>query len=165
MLCRALASVAFRGSPRNRPGITFPASFRHSRDLRLFAAEKHKPTSLDTTVLPQKASTGIPGLPVVPRAREILIRIYERYLDTLEQFDTGAPYREFMEKATRKRLEVLLSTEDVFEIEERIGCGQIEELIEQAENEVRLAPFMLEHQPWKVADRWHRPFMVYSDVK
>ena len=113
----------------------------------------------------QKTSTGIPGVPVLPRGREILIRIYERYLDLLEQFEADAPYRLHMEKLTRGRLEVLLSTEDVFEIEDRIGCGQIEEMIEMAENEMRLLPFMLEHQPWKTNDRWHEPFIVYSDVK
>jgi len=127
--------------------------------------EKHKPVPLDAEVLPQKSSTGLPCVPVVPRARAILIRIYERYVDMLEQFEASTPYRAHMEKVTRARLAILLSTEDVFEIEERIGCGQIEELIELAENEMRLAPFMLEHQPWKTNDRWHRPFMLYSDVK
>ena len=120
---------------------------------------------LDAAVLPQKSSTGIPGIPVVPRAREILIRIYERYMDMLAQFESDAPYRTHMEKLTQERLAVLLSTSDVFEIEERIGCGQIEELIEHAEAEMRLAPFMLEHQPWKSSDRWHEPFILYSDVK
>lgn len=37
-----------------------------------------------------KESTGIAGVPVVPRAREILMRAYEKYLTELEQFEQGA---------------------------------------------------------------------------
>lgn len=38
---------------------------------------------------------------------------------------------------------------DVFELEKKIGCGQIEEVILQAENELRLARNMLEWKAWE----------------
>lgn len=40
-------------------------------------------------------------------------------------------------------------TSDVESIEKKIGCGQVEELILQARNELRLAEKMLQWKPWE----------------
>lgn len=41
------------------------------------------------------------------------------------------------------------STEDVAEIEKKLNCGQIEELIMQAEDELKLVGKMEEWKPWE----------------
>jgi NADH dehydrogenase (ubiquinone) 1 alpha subcomplex subunit 5 len=43
----------------------------------------------------------------------------------------------------------VLQTANVKSIEDKIGCGQIEELILQAKNEMRLAEKMIEWKPWE----------------
>jgi hypothetical protein len=62
---------------------------------------------------------------VIPRSREILIALYRKYLEELKQFEEGTPYRSHMEKTIGNRLDILLSTEDIFEIEEKIRWGQV----------------------------------------
>lgn len=76
-----------------------------------------------------------------------------------------APYRTHMAKLVQHRLDILKTSEDVYELEDKLGAGQLEEQIEAMEREFKLLPFMLEHKPWLVPNRWHQPFMVYSDVK
>ena len=61
------------------------------------------------------------------------------------------------------RAAVVKSTQDVLEMEKKIGCGQIEEVIVQAENELVLARTILECKAWEPlvaeapANQWKWP--------
>mmetsp|Transcript_21637 Transcript_21637/g.42496 ORF Transcript_21637/g.42496 Transcript_21637/m.42496 type:complete len:112 (+) Transcript_21637:133-468(+) len=85
-----------------------------------------------------KRSTGIVGVPVVENARQVLIETYKETLDKLKTIPSGVPYRESMEQITNYRLSVVEKYEDEEQIEKEIDCGQIEELLLQAKDEIEL---------------------------
>jgi NADH dehydrogenase (ubiquinone) 1 alpha subcomplex subunit 5 len=64
---------------------------------------------------------------------------------------------------TKHRLAVVESTENVAEIEQQIGVGQIEEVIFQAEDELKLVGKMEEWKAWEPlevpipANQWKYP--------
>ena len=53
-----------------------------------------------------------------------------------------------MEKFANHRLAILREEPDWRLCEEKIGHGQLEELIEQAKDELRLIPMLREAKPW-----------------
>ncbi|PSN32972.1 NADH dehydrogenase [ubiquinone] 1 alpha subcomplex subunit 5 [Blattella germanica] len=75
----------------------------------------------------------------------------------------NAAYRKYTEQIVKDRAEVVKSTNDIPQLEKKINCGQVEELIVQAENELMLARKMLVWKPWEplvtkpVADQWTWP--------
>jgi NADH dehydrogenase (ubiquinone) 1 alpha subcomplex subunit 5 len=88
-----------------------------------------------------KESTGLVGLDVVPNAREVLIGLYNETLKVVkDQIPERAEYRRSVEQITNYRLKVCQEEEEHERIEQRIGCGQVEELIEQAKDELELIP-------------------------
>ncbi|KAK3808714.1 MAG: ETC complex I subunit conserved region-domain-containing protein [Benniella sp.] len=93
-----------------------------------------------------KKTTGIYGLPVHPDPRPHLITVYNDTLKTLEKFPTHAVYRQATAALTNHRLSVVQGTEDISKIEETLDAGQIEEVVVQAIDELKLANKMLE---WK----------------
>ncbi|XP_002968393.2 probable NADH dehydrogenase [ubiquinone] 1 alpha subcomplex subunit 5, mitochondrial [Selaginella moellendorffii] len=99
-----------------------------------------------------KKSTGITGLRVEPQAREKLLGLYQRTLLAAESIPEEAFYKQAVLKITNARLKVCQEEEDWEKIEERIGCGQVEELIKQAEDELKLIPKMIEWKPWEVPE-------------
>ncbi|KAF9285500.1 hypothetical protein BGZ72_010687 [Mortierella alpina] len=96
-----------------------------------------------------KKSTGIYGLPVHPDPRPQLITLYNDTLKTLEKFPEHAVYRQATAALTNHRLSVVQGTEDITKIEESIDAGQIEEVVVQAVEELKLAGKMLEWKPWE----------------
>ncbi|KAG8476322.1 hypothetical protein CXB51_033245 [Gossypium anomalum] len=72
-----------------------------------------------------KETTGIVGLDVVPNAREVLIGLYNKALKEIQAVPEDEGYRKAVESFTRHRLK-------------RLGCGQVEELIEEARDELTL---------------------------
>jgi hypothetical protein len=83
-----------------------------------------------------KVTTGLVGIEVQPHGREILIKLYEKMLEELKKFEPEVEFRKWMEALLKRRLKILYETEDVFEIEDKIGIGQIEELIIEAETQL-----------------------------
>ncbi|KAJ2825027.1 hypothetical protein IWW50_003051 [Coemansia erecta] len=97
----------------------------------------------------QKVTTGIVGLPVNPAARTQLIGLYKQTLDELKtKIPAKAVYRQSVEAITTYRLKILEENEDVSLIEKLINAGQVEELAEQAEDEIRLISKMAEWKAW-----------------
>ena len=90
-----------------------------------------------------KATTGIVGMAVEPNAKPILTGLYQKTLAMLGDVPAG-DYKTTVEGLTKSRLAVIESTDDLTAIEAKIGCGQVEQLIEQAEDEIRLIPILLE---------------------
>lgn len=99
-----------------------------------------------------KETTGIVGLDVVPNAREVLIGLYSKALKEVEAIPANEGYRKAVESFTRHRLKVCQEEEDWEAIEARIGCGQVEELIEEARDELTLIGKLIEWDPWGVPD-------------
>lgn len=89
-----------------------------------------------------KETTGIVGLDVVPNAREVLIGLYTKTLDEIKAVPEDEGYRKAVESFTRHRLNVCQEEEDWEAIEKKLGCGQVEELIEEAQDELKLIGHM-----------------------
>ena len=90
-----------------------------------------------------KQTTGIVGLDVVPNAREVLIELYSKTLKEIQAVPEDEGYRKAVESFTRQRLQVCREEEDWEAIEKRLGCGQVEELIEEARDELTLIGKMI----------------------
>ena len=69
-----------------------------------------------------------------------------------------------MEKTTKHRLNVIETEPDWRLCEEKIGRGQLEELIEDAENELQLIPMMRDAKPWEV-DENEKVQVVYRHLE
>lgn len=78
--------------------------------------------------------------------------MYNDTLAAVAGLPETAAYRVNVEKVTRHRLGVVEATEDIEEIENKLGLGQIEEVMEQARDELDLIPHMAQWQPWNVGE-------------
>ncbi|KAJ2235980.1 hypothetical protein GGF40_002356 [Coemansia sp. RSA 1286] len=97
-----------------------------------------------------KVTTGIVGIPVNPNARPQLIALYKKTLDELKaKIPESAAYRQSVETITKQRLSIVEQHEDAARIEELINCGQIEELVDQAQDEIGLISRMAEWKAWE----------------
>lgn len=110
-----------------------------------------------------KTTTGIVGLDVVPNAREVLINLYSKTLNEIKKVPEDEGYRKAVESFTSHRLKVCQEEEDWEKIENRLGCGQVEELIEEAQDELKLIGYMIEWDPWGIPDD-HEIEMVENDA-
>lgn len=103
------------------------------------------------------------GLEVVPNARAELIELYKKTLQDVQVIPKEAVYRQNVEKFTDYRLKVCEEVEEWEEIEKAIGCGQVEELIWQAKDELELIPKMAEWKPWEVSEGHSIEFEVKDE--
>uniref|UniRef100_A0A7R8VAM3 NADH dehydrogenase [ubiquinone] 1 alpha subcomplex subunit 5 n=4 Tax=Timema TaxID=61471 RepID=A0A7R8VAM3_TIMDO len=94
-------------------------------------------------------TTGLTGLVVSKHPHHTLGILYNKILRSLQKMPSNAAYRKYTEKIISERARIVETTSTVSEIENNIGCGQVEELIVQAENELVLARKMLGWKPWE----------------
>ncbi len=62
---------------------------------------------------PVKGTTGIVGLDVVPNAKEVLTKLYEKTLSDIKIIPEGVAYRTEVERFTRHRLSIVQKYDDV----------------------------------------------------
>ena len=85
-----------------------------------------------------KRTTGLVGLAVDPHARERLVELYAETLEEVASL-TNAELRELVTRVTKYRESVVRNPKlAVAEIELEIDAGQIEQLVEQAQDELEM---------------------------
>ncbi|XP_067907006.1 NADH dehydrogenase [ubiquinone] 1 alpha subcomplex subunit 5 [Heterodontus francisci] len=96
-----------------------------------------------------KKTTGLVGLAVAQNPHEKLRILYSRILTVLNSIPADASYRKYTEQIINERFNLTKSEHDVQKLEDKINCGQIEEVISQAESELALAYKMAKWKPWE----------------
>ena len=96
-----------------------------------------------------KTSTGLTGLFVNEHPHRSLTVVYSRILKALDQMPKDYAYRKFTEQIVKRRLALVQEENDIQQLEKKIGMGQIEEVIEQAEYELESARALLESKAWE----------------
>ncbi|XP_031825410.1 NADH dehydrogenase (ubiquinone) subunit ND-13B [Nomia melanderi] len=96
-----------------------------------------------------KKTTGITGLAVCHNPHIVLTDLYARILRIVTHFPEESAYKRHTMKLVQERDNIVRKTKNVADIEEKIGCGQVEELIIQAKNELSLAEKMRLWKPWE----------------
>lgn len=93
--------------------------------------------------------TGLTGILQHPNPKPALQALYTATLAELQGFPKDSVYRQAVENLTKARLAVVESEEVVERIEDRIGCGLIEEVVIQADEELALVKKMKEWKVWE----------------
>ena len=97
-----------------------------------------------------KVTTGLTGMKVAPHPAATLKALYGKILRAVSKMPQDAAYRKYTEELVRNRAAVVEKYgNDWKKVEQEINCGQIEELIIQAENELSLARNMMTWKPWE----------------
>ncbi|CAN8026194.1 unnamed protein product [Ixodes persulcatus] len=110
-----------------------------------------------------KKTTGLTGLAVAKNPHYSLSILYTKLLRALQGIPESAAYRRYTEEIVKERMALVESEKDVAKLEAKIGAGQIEQVIRQAENELVLARRMATWKAWEplVAkpppDQWKWP--------
>ncbi|KAA0193725.1 hypothetical protein HAZT_HAZT000533 [Hyalella azteca] len=89
------------------------------------------------------------GLKVCRNPHQILNILHTKILRCLQKMPQDAAYRKYTEQIVLERDAAVKAEASVPELEKRVGGGQAEELIQQAEHELMLARKMLEWKPWE----------------
>lgn len=94
-----------------------------------------------------KLTTGITGLKVHPNPLPVLKDTYESTLKALSALPATSVYRQSAEAITQHKLSIVEKVgSNVSQVEKELGEGQIEEALDVAEDELKLAGKMLQ---WK----------------
>jgi len=112
-----------------------------------------------------KTTPGYVGRAGEPVARPALWGIYGKTLAALEEVPAASEYRKHVESMTKERLAVVEGTEDLRAIESTIGCGQVEQLIRQAEDELTLIPTLIAARAFDTYDGATSAESILTDLK
>ncbi|KAJ1357249.1 hypothetical protein KIN20_015351 [Parelaphostrongylus tenuis] len=96
-----------------------------------------------------KKTTGLTGLFVNQHPHRTLSVVYSRILKAMEHIPPNAAYRKYTEAVVKQRLALVQSEDSIPTLEEKIGMGQIEEVIEQAEYELEATRAIIESKAWE----------------
>ncbi|CAJ0575396.1 unnamed protein product, partial [Mesorhabditis spiculigera] len=96
-----------------------------------------------------KQSTGLTGLFVEEHPHRALSVVYGRILRALEKVPKDSAYRKYTEQVIRHRLNLVQTELDVLKLEQKIGMGQIEEVLQQAEYELEATRAIIESKAWE----------------
>ncbi|KAJ0012377.1 hypothetical protein NQD34_016711 [Periophthalmus magnuspinnatus] len=96
-----------------------------------------------------KKTTGLVGLAVSQNPHERLRILYSKILASLQTIPKDAAYRKYTEQLVNNRLHHVKTEPDIEKLEQKISCGQIEEVIFQAECELNLSRKMSEWKAWE----------------
>jgi len=96
-----------------------------------------------------KLTTFITGIDVIPNAREVLLSLYEETIKKAEAYGSN-DFNDHCIQLCRYRHGLVSRETDVAAIEALVNCGQIEELVAQAEDQYDLLIAMNETiRPWE----------------
>ncbi|KAA0194657.1 NADH dehydrogenase ubiquinone 1 alpha [Fasciolopsis buskii] len=110
-----------------------------------------------------KKSTYLTGLAVSKNPHTILKSLYNRILKVVSLMPEDCKYRKHTSEIVQARLQAVSTISNIKELEKKIDCGQIEEVIVQAQREYDLARNMLKWKPWEPlienapANQWKWP--------
>ena len=96
-----------------------------------------------------KQTTGLVGVPVQAEPREKFMAACENILSELQGIPAEAAYRQNVEAIYKHRLQVCKAETDVKKIEETVGLGHIEELLQMAKDELSLIPKYVNGRMWE----------------
>mmetsp|Transcript_11065 Transcript_11065/g.15542 ORF Transcript_11065/g.15542 Transcript_11065/m.15542 type:complete len:179 (-) Transcript_11065:240-776(-) len=99
-----------------------------------------------------KTSTGLVGLAVDHEAVPKMIVKYQALLDKMAESDMpeDAHYRIIVEKYARFRIKAAQENlDDPEKVEELCNCGQVEELVQQADDEMEVLDMYLRTRMWE----------------
>lgn len=98
-----------------------------------------------------KISTGITGLQADPSARSNLLKLYTEFKEKLSQLPEDYAYRKGMLAVLENRSKMIKNESfSDLDLETEIGEGQLEELVEQAQDEIKLLEKLSnDWKPWE----------------
>ncbi|KAM0793484.1 hypothetical protein ACM66B_000925 [Microbotryomycetes sp. NB124-2] len=139
--------------------------------MRAFRVLRQATSAASQYAARQKQSLPLTGLQVHSDPIPALTGLYKSTLQLLQQAPASAVYRQSVESITRERLSAVEqlagqgTEQDIEAIEQRIGAGYIEEVIKQADDELKLAAKLIEVKAWEdlesppEPDQW-APFKI-----
>ncbi|GLB36189.1 putative ETC complex I subunit conserved region [Lyophyllum shimeji] len=105
-----------------------------------------------------KRTTGITGLAVHPNPLPELTKTYESTLAVLSSIPPSSVYRQGVEALTLRKLKIVQGANgNIAAVEKQLEEGQIEESLDIASDELKLAAKMVEWKAWEPLEEKPEP--------